>query len=295
MASNLSLAFQRRVLSTRKIKCRSVSTSALIHDPRYVNVSNAPQGFDPSSAVVYPDFLTEDEGRSLIKEVSRRLKRRRFEDGHWDSVITGYREVELPTPDENHLQQPHGGVPSSSSENDSAMPMFAKVIQKTRKHLAAHHFSRGVCDNVKWLPCHAIDLSADGVLSAHVDSVKFSGEIVACLSLLSDSIMRLRPSSKEWSDDGTESDSSDRVPEMGCSDSRGYVDLYLPQLSLYVLSSMSRFHYTHELLQSGSSFQFLDRDGSTPQLEDSTAGKEINVQRGRRLSIIFRDMHRDAY
>ena len=47
-----------------------------------------------------------------------------------------------------------------------------------------------------WLPCHAIDLSKDGRLDAHVDSVKFSGGIVAGISLLSDSIMRLRPAKR---------------------------------------------------------------------------------------------------
>ena len=40
------------------------------HDTRYVNVKNAPLDFDVSSAVVYPNFVTEEEGKGtkVIKE-----------------------------------------------------------------------------------------------------------------------------------------------------------------------------------------------------------------------------------
>ncbi|EED96408.1 predicted protein, partial [Thalassiosira pseudonana CCMP1335] len=174
------------------------------------------------------NFLTVEEGKAITVEVGKRMKRRRFEQGHWDAVIVGYREA----------------------------------IQRTREHLAARYFPNNG-DNeqtVKWIPCHAIDLSEKGRLDAHVDSVKFSGKIVAGISLLSDSIMRLKPCSNE-----------------GDSEAQEYVDLYLPKFSLYVLSGMSRFNYTHELLPSGS--QFRTDDGS----------KCIDVTRGRRLSIIFRD------
>eukprot|EP00571_Detonula_confervacea_P007121 CAMPEP_0172326740 /NCGR_PEP_ID=MMETSP1058-20130122/57453_1 /TAXON_ID=83371 /ORGANISM="Detonula confervacea, Strain CCMP 353" /LENGTH=250 /DNA_ID=CAMNT_0013043597 /DNA_START=31 /DNA_END=783 /DNA_ORIENTATION=- len=246
----------------------------------YVNLQNAPEGFDVTSAVVYPGFLTEEEGKSLIKEAGKRLKRRRFENGHWDSVITGYREVEIPTPDEELMR----GFDNDTKENDSTLPLFAKLIEETRRHIAKNNFSSNVdgcvgeiSNNIRWLPCHAIDLSAQGVLSAHVDSVKFSGKVVAGISLLSDTIMRLRPSSKEWDNEQEDSKMSDDVAE------HGYVDLYLPQLSLYVLSGMSRYSYTHELLPSGSAFEFYE--------ESEKANKKIDVIRGRRLSIIFRDEH----
>ena len=106
---------------------------------------------------------------------------------------------------------------------------------------------------MRWLPCHGIDLHGDGELNAHVDSVRFSGDLVCGLSLLSDSIMRLRPDPEQ--DDP----------------SRGYVDLHLPILSLYVLSGQSRYRYTHEILPSGSKF------------------RDNVISRGHRLSVIFRD------
>jgi alkylated DNA repair protein alkB family protein 7 len=142
------------------------------------------------------------------------------------------------------------------------------AVRRTRKHLEAKHLPPD--ESIRWIPCHAIDLSADGRLDAHVDSVKFSGDIVAGLSLLSDSIMRLKPCSEEWKSCAND----DTTP------SSMQVDMYLPQLSLYVLSGMSRFTYTHELLPSGSTFESANVEREI---------KDINVERGRRLSIIFRD------
>lgn len=251
------------------------------HDTRYVNVKNAPLDFDVSSAVVYPNFVTEEEGKSLINESAKRFKRRSFQDGHWDSVITGYREVELITPNEHELNQ----------DTHEDVPQFAMAIHKTRKQLAENHFNKSNNNHIQWLPCHAIDLSAKGVLKAHVDSVKFSGEIVAGISLLSDAVMRLRPSSDEWdceegnilSDGHTKDDTNSDNSMNSSNTNEEYVDLYLPQNSLYVLSDRSRYSYTHELLPTGSTFE-LSRSGGEGDYYDI-----IEVIRGRRLSIIFRD------
>ena len=141
-------------------------------------------------------------------------------------------------------------------------------------------------NNLRWLPCHAIDLSANGELKPHVDSVKFSGEVVAGLSLLSDAVMRLRPSAKEW-----ENKENDINHGEVSGDSIGFVDLYLPMLSLYVLSGMSRYSFTHELLRSNTSFEFMEYKDEGSKVDDTFGIKtrSVDVLRGRRLSIIFRD------
>ena len=269
------LFIRRGVVCNAKVAGRRLLSA--VADRRLVNIQNAPDGFDASSAVVYPHFLTEAEEKAMIEEAGRRFKRRRFEDGHWDAVIKQYREVELPTPDDQFPRQ--GGV-----ENDDIevyVPPFVKVIEKTRRHLENHHFNEysSSNDSIRWLPCHAIDLSANGELTAHVDSVKFSGGIVAGLSLLSDSIMRLKPSAEEW-------ECNEKV-----DDSNGYVDLYLPRLSLYVLSGMSRYSYTHELLPSNTTYEFMEMESTDLNAVDNHVceNTSINVIRGRRLSIIFRD------
>jgi hypothetical protein len=59
-------------------------------------------------------------------------------------------------------------------------------------------------------------------------------------------------------------------------DAPGWVDLYLPPLSLYVLTGVARYRYAHELLPSGSTFE-------------SHADNSIVVERDQRLSVIFRD------
>merc|ERR1712100_415269 len=51
----------------------------------------------------------------------------------------------------------------------------------------------GAAEQVPWMPPHVIDLSADGAIGAHVDSVKFSGGIVAGLSLISTRHMSFAP------------------------------------------------------------------------------------------------------
>ena len=127
---------------------------------------------------------------------------------------------------------------------------FQSVLERIRQLLLENHFDQGA--KVPWLPCHAIDLHQDGALKAHVDSVRFSGNVVAGLSLLSPSIMRFQPEEQQ--------------PQQ-----QQHVDLYLPPRSLYVMQGTSRYQYTHELLESGSRFG------------------DVVVERGHRLSVIVRD------
>lgn len=250
------------VLRIGSVRCNKKRWHRLLSSA-YVDVRNAPDGFDVNSAVVFSKFITKSEGETLVKEIGQRMKRRRFENGHWDSVITGYREVELP---DEQL--------SSSS---------LSIITKTRNHienvakLNIQNSVHGSVSILRWLPCHAIDLSAAGELNAHVDSIKFSGGIVAGISLLSDAIMRLKPASSDWESGKSES-------RYDSKESNGHVDLYIPHLSLYVLTGMSRYEYTHELLPSKTTFEFLDA-----HCGEDLGQKCIDVIRGRRLSIIFRD------
>jgi alkylated DNA repair protein alkB family protein 7 len=141
-----------------------------------------------------------------------------------------------------------------------------------------------------WLPCHAIDLKKDGELNAHVDSVRFSGDLVAGISLLSPSIMRLVPDPDSYidndnnnSDDNSNKNNDDgqRSVPRDQSQDQGRVDLFLPPRSLYALTGVGRYKYSHQLLPDSSTF-------TSP-----TDGKEIVVIRDHRLSVIFRDAKLD--
>jgi len=180
---------------------------------------------------------------------------RRYEKGHWDSAITFYKEIEL--------------ADNSYQEEDD----IPKIFGRARQHLAQHHLPNYYenQESVNWLPCHAIDLKKDGGLNAHVDSVRFSGELVAGLSLLSPSIMRLIPC-----DNDNDDNKSNNKDANSAKEEQAYVDLFLPPRSLYVLTGVGRYKYSHQLLPDSSIFRNCD-------------GTEIIVRRDRRLSVIFRD------
>jgi alkylated DNA repair protein alkB homolog 7 len=190
------------------------------------------------------------------------LHRRRYEKGHWDSVIVNYKETELIDED----------AVLSSQVSKNLLQRIRYQLQE--RHLTRHHGDDHTTSGVSWLPCHVIDLHKDGALHAHVDSVKFSGDLVAGLSLLSPSIMRLVP------DDDGEEQHGGLVDSVKCEGVH-WVDMYLPPRSLYVLADAGRYHYSHQLLPSGSIFYdtYNKNGGSEP----------ITVEREHRISIIFRD------
>jgi alkylated DNA repair protein alkB family protein 7 len=157
-----------------------------------------------------------------------------------------------------------------ADESLDTTPEIPIIFQRVRHHLQANHLAHSTTTTpIPWLPCHAIDLKKEGELTAHVDSIKFSGNLVAGISLLSASIMRLIP------DDG-DGDDEDNTPTT--KENKGWVDLYLPPLSLYALTGVGRYRYSHQLLPHNSIFTTSD-DGTT----------EIVVERDHRLSVIFRD------
>ena len=193
-------------------------------------------------------------------------KSRRYEKGHWDAVINSYKEVEIA---DNSFQE-EGDEKIDSSEG------IPKVFKRVRQQLAEHHLTDYYDDqeSIHWLPCHAIDLKKDGELKAHVDSVRFSGDLVAGLSLLSPSIMRLIPC--DDNDDDDDDDDNNKNSKNSTKDEEPYyVDMFLPPRSLYVLTGVGRYKYSHQLLPDGSIFHRTDTD--------------IVVRRDHRLSVIFRD------
>ena len=44
--------------------------------------------------LVMPDVITEEEEKVLADECTKLLRRRKYEDGHWDQVIINYKEME---------------------------------------------------------------------------------------------------------------------------------------------------------------------------------------------------------
>lgn len=202
----------------------------------HLSTLNAPHDFDPLSVAVYDSFISDIEGESLVQDINSKMRRRRYDKGHWDAVITDFKEIEI-------------GV------EDELRELSRSTLDKTRAHLLEFHLE----EDATFLPVHFIDYKKEALLKPHVDSVRFSGGLVAGISLESSAIMRLRPSA-----------------ELGRDPEEGFVDLLLPPLSLYALTGVCRYQYTHELLPSGSIFE-------------SDEGISTVIERKERLSAIFRD------
>mmetsp|Transcript_15085 Transcript_15085/g.19723 ORF Transcript_15085/g.19723 Transcript_15085/m.19723 type:complete len:255 (+) Transcript_15085:117-881(+) len=234
-------------LALQQIQRRTMSASpplpeCLVSDHTFIEDSSAPDDYE-NSAFVYPNVVSESEEEALLVDIKSRMKRRRFERGHWDAVILQYKETELVE---------HDGSLSHTTLD---------ILTRIRSQLAKTHFVKD--PHLVWLPSHAIQLREDGDLKAHVDSVRFSGDLVAGLSLASSCIMRLKPAANE---EGEEQDLS-----------KGFVDMLLEPRSLYAITGPSRYLYSHELLG--------DKDVFAP--------KNIIVNREDRFSIIFRDAKKD--
>jgi len=146
---------------------------------------------------LWTDFISDDEECQLAKEVERDLKRQQYEKDHWDEAIIGFREAER-----KHWN-----------------PANQSVIDRLRER----SFSTG-CKQLPYV--HVLDLAEDGYIKPHIDSVRFCGDTVAILSLLSDCVLKL----------------------VHDQDKSKIVHCLVPRRSLYILRGTSRYDYTHEIL-----------------------------------------------
>ncbi|XP_044129703.1 alpha-ketoglutarate-dependent dioxygenase alkB homolog 7, mitochondrial [Bufo gargarizans] len=109
-----------------------------------------------------PDFITAEEEAALCRELEPVLRKKRYESGHWDDAIHGFREVERLhwSPDSSAILQ---------RVRDMAFPTGETQLSQV----------------------HVLDLQKDGYIKPHVDSIKFCGSTIAGICLLSSSVMRL--------------------------------------------------------------------------------------------------------
>lgn len=173
------------------------------------------------SIFIHQDFLSENEEESLLIELEPYLKRMRYESGHWDNAIKGYRETERV---------------NWNSTNSLIIDKIKKIAFKLQDVPLKH--------------VHILDLEENGVIMPHIDSIKFCGSTIAGVSLLSDSVMRL-------------------IQE----NNKNYIlDILLKRRSLYIMTGLARYNYTHEILGN----------------ENSKFGSK-EVRKSRRISVICRN------
>ncbi|XP_064606836.1 alpha-ketoglutarate-dependent dioxygenase alkB homolog 7, mitochondrial-like [Liolophura sinensis] len=171
--------------------------------------------------LVHKDFISEEEEHHLLEEMIPYLSRLRYEYAHWDNAIHGYRETE-------------------------------------RKHWTARN--KVILERVKQFAfpptvsalayVHILDLAEDGYIKPHIDAVRFCGDTIAGLSLLSPCVMRL----------------------VNDKDKMKFANILLQPRSLYIMKDRARYEYTHEVLPGHSS-----------------VFKGQNVPKTRRISVICRN------
>lgn len=129
--------------------------------------------------LVFHDFITPDEEQTLLKDVEPDLRARAYEVSHWDSVIAGYRELACRSK-------------WSSSSLNIIDRVRRQVFRPPFKQLDTNH-SKPDPSETGVLPIHVLDIARDGYMRPHVDSVKFSGGVVAGLNLLAPVVLTLQP------------------------------------------------------------------------------------------------------
>eukprot|EP00632_Arachnochrysis_sp_CCMP2950_P007633 CAMPEP_0185704072 /NCGR_PEP_ID=MMETSP1164-20130828/16207_1 /TAXON_ID=1104430 /ORGANISM="Chrysoreinhardia sp, Strain CCMP2950" /LENGTH=265 /DNA_ID=CAMNT_0028371409 /DNA_START=275 /DNA_END=1068 /DNA_ORIENTATION=- len=186
----------------------------------------------PDGLGIFPEFVTPAEHDALVAVADARLRRRRYEPDHWDAVIRKYREAEL-------------------ADWADADATAAAALRRARDAVerAVRRPDNDDAPPLRFLPPHVIDLREDGRIDPHIDSVKFSGGLVAGLSLLASATMRL---------DAARPETGDLV-----EDGHRY-ELHLAPRSLYVLSGPARFAYAHSVFDiSGRRISIILRDAKS--------------------------------
>ncbi|XP_057658414.1 alpha-ketoglutarate-dependent dioxygenase alkB homolog 7, mitochondrial isoform X1 [Diorhabda carinulata] len=180
-----------------------------------------------NSMVVIPNFLSEIDENSILAEIEPYLRKMRYEFDHWDNAIHGFRETERLKWNETNTE----------------------ILNRVRK--------LAFPPNVAQLRfVHILDLDKNGYIKPHIDAVRFCGDTIAGLSLLTDSVMRLV---------------NDKNKNL-CA------DILLKRRSLYIMKNFARFDYTHEILSN-----------------ERSVFKGEKIFKDRRISVICRNEPDPAY
>lgn len=115
-------------------------------------------------AQLTPNVVTFEEEERLVKQIDFWMTKKRYEGGHFDKVITNYREMQ------------------------KQIRFFSEENKRVLLRIKESFFS----PEVQVLPVHILDLAEDGVIGPHVDHTDYSGRFIIGLSLLSDITMTFR-------------------------------------------------------------------------------------------------------
>lgn len=260
-----------RSLSQRYL-CRALSKLA---NPQLTILPNASK--IPNDSFYYMENVIEAAEESiLVSYLQQKLKNRKYTQMHWDSVITRYLikyyliNFILQFLNFKTVYRRYREV-----EMQDDLPVEISAIISNIKRTISSIYGK----ELVFLPPHVIDLAADGFIGPHVDSIKFSGKIIAGVSLMSTRVMRLKHSLKD----------ATLEPKI-LGDSPETIYIKLPPRSLYILAESFRFNYTHEILLSmmAGRDNFMET-GNDAKIDVSNDSKRT-INSMQRISVMFRDV-----
>ncbi|KAG0196024.1 hypothetical protein BGX28_000218 [Mortierella sp. GBA30] len=209
-----------------------------------------------------PNYLSEEEQDMLVAAATKKLKRAlgkqvRYEDGHFDGVITRYREcsatdwgttpstsgttVQQIDQEKNKNTNMGTGANGNTGRNRTSPN---EIMQAVKQEFFPSHW--------KWVAPHILELEAGkGGIKPHVDHLDASGEVVAGLCLGSDAVMEL-------------------IHE---EDPHKHFRVLLPRGCFYFQRDSVRYHYRHGIPIQQKDHQF----------------RGIIVPKDRRISIMLRN------
>jgi len=225
-------------------------------------------------------------------------RKKRWEKGHFDNVIRNYRQITLHEKEEGALDDNCHHLDDDDDDDDDVVDddddgdarCFWDVVNRCRSTI------RNITgnDSMEFMPPHILhlrplsssgngdlggggggggggsnDLGTAGVIRPHIDSVKFSGDVVAGISLVSERVMRLRPGDIETGSPLWQGCSGGREEEEDDGDG-DWIDLRLGVGSFYFMGGRARYEWTHEIRE------VVGGDGGC----------------GERISIVMRDVHK---
>lgn len=187
---------------------------------------------------VYPEFISLEEEEALAKDSRAHLYKQPYEAGHWDAVIMDYREIQRP-------------ISQMSGLSQEAITRALKLFPAGTTPLPT---------------LHALELKPHGKILAHVDSIKFSGGVVAGLCLLSHACLQLTPDVG-----GVEEGRAPSAAAAAQHTTAPCISIHLPPRTFYMLTGEARYGWGH----------------AVPSDTLTVNGEEIN--RDTRISVMLRD------
>lgn len=198
-------------------------------------------------AFVIPDVISQQD-HDLVVEYNKRLfDRLDYSDGHYDSLITKYKEFYR---SQEEIQQQSSIPELDGHPNRDKIEEAVRRVMRTAREVAQQYSPNvPLADRV-----HFLQLDANGIIKAHADEERNSSSLVAGLCFTSARVMTLtKPRNDAEKERGKFAGScggDDDVKKKEQHDEEhddGFIELLIQPRSLYILAGSARYEWFHSV------------------------------------------------